>query len=197
MENRLRCDRGSPCSNCERRRDGASCTYATESRDRRRLTTAAPASNLTPSEVQNRIDRLEDLVLLLMNNNSSRNGGRSVSRSSARMTIDSTIGSPPSSREHTTAPTTTTTTTTSSSSSPPGVSQSNESSDYNHMMDNDDELSDTESVTRSFGAMKVNSDESRYYISESHWASVLNNVSQFLDFVAQMVTLLVLFFLWY
>lgn len=42
------------------------------------------------------------------------------------------------------------------------------------MVDND---SDTEVVTKSFGAMKVESDNTHRYISESHWASVLTDVS--------------------
>lgn len=38
------------------------------------------------------------------------------------------------------------------------------------------EESDTEAVTKSFGIMKVDNNKSMY-ISEAHWASVLNDVS--------------------
>lgn len=41
------------------------------------------------------------------------------------------------------------------------------------------EESDTEQVTKSFGIMKVDNNKS-YYISDAHWASVLNDVSSHL-----------------
>ncbi len=43
-------------------------------------------------------------------------------------------------------------------------------------IEDDVEESDTEQVTKSFGVMKMDSGKS-YYISEAHWASVLNDVS--------------------
>jgi len=41
------------------------------------------------------------------------------------------------------------------------------------------EESDTEQVTKSFGIMKVDNNKS-YYISDAHWASVLNDVGSHL-----------------
>lgn len=38
------------------------------------------------------------------------------------------------------------------------------------------EESDTEQVTKSFGIMKVDNANKSYYISDAHWASVLNDV---------------------
>lgn len=43
-------------------------------------------------------------------------------------------------------------------------------------VDGQNEESDTEAVTKSFGIMKVDNNKSMY-ISEAHWASVLNDVS--------------------
>jgi len=94
--------------------------------------------------MQNRIDRLEGLVLSLMTN-----GAQSAGPAAAMATIsgDSSAGST-------------------------GLS---------HELDLDDELhgaeeSDTEQVTKSFGVMKMDNNKS-YYISDAHWASVLNDVS--------------------
>lgn len=93
--------------------------------------------------MQNRIDRLEGLVLSLMTN-----GAQSAGPTAAMATIsgDSSAGST-------------------------GLS---------HELDLDDdhgaEESDTEQVTKSFGVMKMDNNKS-YYISDAHWASVLNDVS--------------------
>lgn len=63
---RLRCNRHRPCQNCEVRNEVASCSY-----------TKAPAANGTASgnsprtNMQERIDRLENLVLEAMGNKSS------------------------------------------------------------------------------------------------------------------------------
>lgn len=94
--------------------------------------------------MQNRIDRLEGLVLSLMTN-----GAQSAGPAAAMATIsgDSSAGST-------------------------GLS---------HELDLDDDVhgaeeSDTEQVTKSFGVMKMDNNKS-YYISDAHWASVLNDVS--------------------
>lgn len=93
--------------------------------------------------MQNRIDRLEGLVLSLMTN-----GSQSAGPAAALAVI-------------------------SGESSAASTGLSNE-------LDLDDEHgeeSDTEQVTKSFGVMKVMDNNKSYYISEAHWATVLNDVS--------------------
>lgn len=95
--------------------------------------------------MQNRIDRLEGLVLSLMTNGAQSSGPAAAM---AAISGDSSAGS---------------------------TGLSNEldiDEDGNGMADE----SDTEQVTKSFGVMKMDNNKS-YYISEAHWASVLNDVS--------------------
>ncbi|KAL4916675.1 fungal-specific transcription factor domain-containing protein [Aspergillus aurantiobrunneus] len=69
---KLRCNRAHPCENCVKRGDAHSCTYAqTISRKKNALNQAASSS---PDDMQNRIDRLEGLVLSLMTNGSQSDG---------------------------------------------------------------------------------------------------------------------------
>jgi hypothetical protein len=96
--------------------------------------------------MQNRIDRLESLVLSLMTN-----GSQSAGPAAAMAAIS-------------------------------GTSSSGGSLAQGHDIDLDEESnapeeSDTEQVTKSFGIMKVDNNKS-YYISDAHWASVLNDVSE-------------------
>lgn len=95
--------------------------------------------------MQNRIDRLEGLVLSLMTN-----GNQSAGPAAALAAIsgESSVGS---------------------------TGLSNEL-DIDEYTPDGAEESDTEQVTKSFGVMKVDNNKS-YYISEAHWASVLNDVS--------------------
>ncbi|KAL3961654.1 hypothetical protein ACCO45_003177 [Purpureocillium lilacinum] len=74
---RKKCDRNHPCSNCTKREgnDTTSCSYATPS-SRKKSQTQADSS---PDDMQNRIDRLEGLVLSLMHN-----GGNVDPESAAR-----------------------------------------------------------------------------------------------------------------
>ncbi|PHH74622.1 hypothetical protein CDD80_2953 [Ophiocordyceps camponoti-rufipedis] len=66
---RKKCDRNHPCGNCTRR-EGMSptcCSYATPSPRKK----AIKQEDSSPDDMQNRIDRLEGLVLSLMHNTSS------------------------------------------------------------------------------------------------------------------------------
>lgn len=99
--------------------------------------------------MQNRIDRLEGLVLSLMTNGSPSAGpaaamaALSGSDSSAHYSNSVSVSA-------------------NEEDGPAGL-----------------EESDTEQVTKSFGIMKVDNNKS-YYISDAHWASVLNDVSSHL-----------------
>ena len=139
---RLKCNRSHPCENCVKRGDSASCTYAQPGV--RKKTTLNQNAVATPDDMQNRIDRLEGLVLSLMTNGSQSAGPTAAAAAlSGHSSIDS-------------------------------GRTSNETNGDELEMDGQEE-SDTEQVTKSFGIMKVDNNKS-YYISDAHWASVLNDV---------------------
>jgi hypothetical protein len=96
--------------------------------------------------MQNRIDRLEGLVLSLMTNGNQSAGPAAAL---AAISADSSAGG--------------------------STGLSNEI-DIDEDGEGGPEESDTEQVTKSFGVMKMDNNKS-YYISEAHWASVLNDVS--------------------
>ena len=68
---KLKCNRQAPCDNCIKRGDGPSCTYAAPAAKRKGTNSSTPSSNAAPDDMQNRIDRLEGLVLSLMTNGNS------------------------------------------------------------------------------------------------------------------------------
>ncbi|KAK3724881.1 hypothetical protein LTR37_000929 [Vermiconidia calcicola] len=67
---KLKCNRAHPCDNCTKRGDTASCNYATPGNRKR----SSNGPNGTPDDMQNRIDRLEGLVLSLMTSGSQQGG---------------------------------------------------------------------------------------------------------------------------
>lgn len=97
--------------------------------------------------MQNRIDRLESLVLSLMTN-----GSQSAGPSAAMAAI--------------------------SGNSSAGPARHLNEADVDEDGPGGHEESETEQVTKSFGIMKFDNNKS-YYISDAHWASVLNEVRQF------------------
>lgn len=104
--------------------------------------------------MQNRIDRLEGLVLSLMTN-----GAQAPGPGAAAEAISA--GSRPS---------------LSSQSIDPGLEES-------QMMDDDEdsrtEESETDGVTKSFGVMKVDAEKQKtFYIGEAHWAALLNEIGE-------------------
>lgn len=95
--------------------------------------------------MQNRIDRLENLVLSLMTNGSQAAGPAAAAAAlSGHDSVES--------------------------------GQNYQDLELDDDVDGQNEESDTEAVTKSFGIMKVDNNKSMY-ISEAHWASVLNDVS--------------------
>ncbi|KAJ6172606.1 hypothetical protein N7470_001673 [Penicillium chermesinum] len=114
----------------------------------RKKTSPQQNAPTSPDDMQNRIDRLEGLVLSLMTN-----GSQSSGRAAALAAING-------------------------ESSGPAAEPSNE-------LDLDDdhgEESDTEQVTKSFGVMKMMDNNKSYYISEAHWATVLNDIAEVRQF---------------
>ncbi|CRL24751.1 Fungal transcriptional regulatory protein, N-terminal [Penicillium camemberti] len=144
---KLKCNRTNPCENCVKRGDAASCNYAQPSS--RKKNSTQQVSN-TPDDMQNRIDRLEGLVLSLMTNGSQSAGPAAAM---AALSGESSAGS----------------------------------TRFSHDIDAEEEgmegaeESDTDQVTKSFGIMKMDNNKS-YYISDAHWASVLNDISEVRSF---------------
>ncbi|KAL3478995.1 fungal-specific transcription factor domain-containing protein [Aspergillus californicus] len=143
---KLKCNRSHPCENCVKRGDASSCTYA-QTNSRKKNSASQSASN-SPDDMQNRIDRLEGLVLSLMTNGSQSDGP------AAAMAAISGAGSTTDSAQH--------------------VLDLDVDVDDDAPVHED---SETEQVTKSFGIMKVDNNKS-YYISDAHWASVLSEISE-------------------
>ncbi|OAX78854.1 hypothetical protein ACJ72_06832 [Emergomyces africanus] len=144
---KLKCNRGIPCENCVKRSDAPSCTYAQPKT--RKKPTGSQDSPVTPDGMQNRIDRLEGLVLSLMTN-----GAQTAGPAAAHAALSEE--SP-----NTTSP------------------QNTQELGLGDEMDDNEEESDTEQVTKSFGVMKVDSKTQKsYYVSEAHWMMVLNDISE-------------------
>ncbi|PGH26814.1 hypothetical protein AJ80_01580 [Polytolypa hystricis UAMH7299] len=143
---KLKCNRAVPCENCVKRGDGASCSYAQPKN--RKKNTSSQNSPATPDDMQNRIDRLENLVLSLMTN-----GAQAAGPAAAVAAVNSS-GSSDSQRN------------------------------MNDLDIDDDDIdekdeSDTEQVTKAIGFMKVDTQSQKsYYVSEAHWASILNEISE-------------------
>ncbi|CAI7590339.1 unnamed protein product [Penicillium glandicola] len=144
---KLKCNRSNPCENCVKRGDAASCNYAQPNSRRKNLT---QQSSTTPDDMQNRIDRLEGLVLSLMTNGAQSDGPTAAM---AAISGESSAGS----------------------------------TGFSHDLEIDEEGmegaedSETDQVTKSFGVMKMDNNKT-YYISEAHWASVLNDISEVRSF---------------
>lgn len=139
---RLKCNRAHPCENCVKRGDASSCNYAQASA--RKKTSPLQGALSSPDDMQNRIDRLESLVLSLMTNGTQSAGPAAAM---AAISANSSGGSGATPR------------------------------DLDEKVSHGQEESDTEQVTKSFGVLKMDN-KMAYYISEAHWASVLNDVSR-------------------
>lgn len=158
---KLKCDRSHPCSNCVKREgvDTLSCSYATPANRKRNQNQQAHS----PDDMQNRIDRLEGLVLSLMH------GGANVSPTEAAAAAAVVSA------------------TSSSSKSGPGVNSATPNSDSigmeaddGDMRDDDDDDSDIDGgLATSLGVLKVDADRGKsMYIGQEHWHTILADISE-------------------
>lgn len=145
---KLKCDRNHPCSNCTKR-DGlgaSSCSYAAPVARKKNQS----QGDSSPDDMQNRIDRLEGLVLSLMH------GGANVDPASA------------------TAAGATTTQSTTDSSSSAKAGRNDEAA----MVDNDSD-EEEEGLATSLGFLKVDTDKGKsMYIGQQHWHTLLADISE-------------------
>ncbi|KAF2465081.1 uncharacterized protein BDR25DRAFT_92825 [Lindgomyces ingoldianus] len=144
---KLKCNRGHPCDNCTKRGDTGSCTYATPGS--RKKSSSSTGSATSPDDMQNRIDRLEGLVLSLMTN-----GAQSAGPAAAQAAIANSMSN--GSAEHPYDLVT----------GPESIKEEDEG-----------EESEVEQVAKSIGVMKVDNNRA-VFASEAHWYAILGEISE-------------------
>ncbi|KAF2756628.1 hypothetical protein EJ05DRAFT_502124 [Pseudovirgaria hyperparasitica] len=145
---KLKCNRGHPCDNCTKRGDIASCAYATPG-SRKKSTSSN--TNTSPDDMQNRIDRLEGLVLSLMTNGSQSAGPVAAAAAIAENSFGSEPGSSSLSIDV---------------DAPESMKEEGE---------NDE--SDVEQVAKSIGVMKMDNNRT-IFASEAHWYAILGEIAE-------------------
>ncbi|CAG8978383.1 hypothetical protein HYALB_00010402 [Hymenoscyphus albidus] len=169
---KLKCNRSHPCENCGlvssmrgsimltfpsvRRGDASSCSYAAPGSRKKNQSQGAT----TPDDMQNRIDRLEGLVLSLMTNGSQSAGPAAAAAAISRSQSDS-AGST-------------------------GHPLELELEDGDMIKEEDEgEHSEVEGVTNSLGLLKVDQDKGKeLYFGDSHWHSVLKDINEVKQYFA-------------
>lgn len=130
-----------------RRGDAASCSFAAPGTRKKNQA----QGNSSPDDMQNRIDRLEGLVLSLMTNGAQSAGPAAAVAAISRSQSDSTGSLPPVMAED---------------------------DDMIKEEEECDEDSDVDGVANSLGVLKVDPDKGKsQYFGDSHWHLVLQDVS--------------------
>ncbi len=123
--------------------------------------TARTMGNGTPDDMQNRINRLEGLVLSLMTN-----GNQAPGAAAAQQVLNSTGAGSMSS----------------GSLISPNIDESLDEMDEEDMAEDE---SETDRVTQSFGVMKVDTERQKtFYIGEAHWAALLSEIGEVKNYFA-------------
>ncbi|CAK7202241.1 hypothetical protein SEUCBS139899_004963 [Sporothrix eucalyptigena] len=156
-----KCDRGHPCSNCVKR-DGdntSTCSYAAPVNRKKNQNASA-----SPDDMQNRIDRLESLVLSLMH---TGNGVDAATAASAAGMVPGVS-----------APNTVSRTDSISSAAKDTGSQVRD--------DNDDESDVDDGLATSLGVLKVDTDRGKsMYIGQEHWHTILSDIAEVKNYFVQ------------
>ncbi|KAK0656423.1 fungal-specific transcription factor domain-containing protein [Cercophora newfieldiana] len=149
---KLKCDRSHPCSNCTKREgtDTLVCSYATPSSRKKAQNQGGPGSD----DMQNRIDRLEGLVLSLMHGGANVDVSPTAAAGTVAATAHSTTDS--------------------------GSSARLDAGDDSAMPDEEDEDSDTDDgLATSLGVLKVDADKGKsMYIGQEHWHTLLADIAE-------------------
>ncbi|KAF2836248.1 hypothetical protein M501DRAFT_902265, partial [Patellaria atrata CBS 101060] len=154
---KLKCNRGHPCDNCTKRGDTASCTYASPSN--RKKNQSSHGASSSPDDMQNRIDRLEGLVLALMTN-----GAQSAGPAAAHAAIAGTSSISGSSAD-----------------APLDLDIEN---DDTIKEEDEGEESDVDRIAKSIGVMKVDNNKA-FFASEAHWYAILGEISEVKNYFAE------------
>ncbi|GAB7364928.1 hypothetical protein MBLNU230_g5716t1 [Neophaeotheca triangularis] len=153
---KLKCNRGSPCDNCSKRGDAASCNYA-NAQSRRKNTNGGTG----PDEMQNRIDRLEGLVLSLMTAGGQQQGGGAGAAAAAQVAINGSRSN-------------------STTNSMGGASELRLYRGEDDMIKEEGEMpdeSDVDQVSRGIGIMKMDNGRA-LFASDAHWYAILGEISE-------------------
>ncbi|KAK3945257.1 hypothetical protein QBC46DRAFT_360375 [Diplogelasinospora grovesii] len=157
---RKKCDRNHPCSNCVKREgvDTSGCSYATPSSRKKNQSQGATS----PDDMQNRIDRLEGLVLSLMH------GGANIDAASAAAAATATAGTAAAAAALAAAASTT------------DSGSSKIDRDDDGVMRDDEEDSDTDdNLATTLGTLKVDPDRGKsMYIGQEHWHTMLADIAE-------------------
>ncbi|KAF1911523.1 hypothetical protein BDU57DRAFT_92283 [Ampelomyces quisqualis] len=159
---KLKCNRGHPCDNCTKRGDTGSCTYATPGNRKKSAASAGTVSS--PDDMQNRIDRLEGLVLSLMTN-----GAQSAGPAAAQAAIAQSMSSASSDHHYDMG--------NMAGAMSTGAPESIAEEDAGHE-------SEMEHVTKSIGVMKMHNN-STVFASEAHWFAILGELSEVKNYFAE------------
>ncbi|KAH7326724.1 fungal-specific transcription factor domain-containing protein [Stachybotrys elegans] len=158
---RKRCDRSHPCSNCTKREgmDTTSCSYATPTTRKKNQS----QGDSSPDDMQNRIDRLEGLVLSLMHGGANIDPATAAAAGAGAATVA--------------GPSTSQSVTDSGSSAKVGEEA---------IMVDDDDASDLEDeLATSLGVLKVDPDKGKsMYIGQEHWHTILADISEVKNYFA-------------
>lgn len=167
---KLKCNRGHPfCDNCVKRGDTQSCVYAAPTSRKKPQGSNDAATN--PDDMQNRIDRLEGLVLSLMH------GGANIEPSQAT-TAPSTVGPAPHSKSMS-APSST-------DSSPFNrITKADDGAMRDDDQDGESDEDDADGLATSVGFLKLDADKGKaMYIGHEHWHSILADIAEVKTFFA-------------
>lgn len=145
-------NRGHPCDNCTKRGDTGACSYATPGS---RKKGGSSGANATPDDMQNRIDRLEGLVLSLMTAGSSQ----PATTAAAQAVISD-------SRSNSTA-----------TGSDLRLDANGRDMIVEEGEDRGEEESEAGDISRGIGIMKIN-DGKAVYASDAHWYAILGEISE-------------------
>ncbi|KAI9888482.1 MAG: hypothetical protein M1814_006900 [Vezdaea aestivalis] len=139
-----------PCEKCIKRGDAASCTFAPG----RKKASSSSSDSPNSDEMQNRIDRLEGLVLSLVSNGGAvpSNGARALSTSESTDSAEYNYNR----------------------SDPDTIPEADEDQDQD-----EDEESDVEQISKSMGILKVmDKSQTQFYVGDTHWATVLKDIKE-------------------
>ena len=160
-----KCDRTHPCTNCTKREgtDTLSCSYATPVSRRKNQGQGEPS----PDDMQNRIDRLEGLVLSLMH------GGANIEAPSLPGASSVSSGGGPASNI-------------SPSAADTGSLPAKFEGHDDGAMQDDDESDIDEGLANSLGVLKVvDSARSKHvYLGEEHWHTILGDIAEVKNYFA-------------
>ncbi|KAK3337360.1 hypothetical protein B0T19DRAFT_447939 [Cercophora scortea] len=161
---RKKCDRSHPCSNCVKREggDASSCSYASPASRKKNQSQGAAS----PDDMQNRIDRLEGLVLSLMH------GGANVDASSAAAAASASASSANAAAS-------------ALSTTDSGSSAKIDGDDDGAMRDEEDDSDVDDGLATSLGVLKVDADRGKsMYIGQEHWHTILADIAEVKNYYA-------------